>query len=61
MNFVNLTPHAIVIMSGDIDITAQPSGMLARVSTSEVDAGVVAGIPVIRRNMGEVTRSESVV
>ena len=55
MNFINLTPHAIVIKTGDIDITAQPSGMLARVTTSELDAGVVAGIPVIRRAMGEVT------
>ena len=54
MTFINLTPHAIVIKNGDIDITAQPSGMLARVSTVEVDAGTVGGVPVIRRNMGEV-------
>ena len=53
--FINLTPHAITIKNGDIDITAQPSGMLARVSTSEVDAGTVAGVPVIRREMGEVS------
>ena len=55
VNFVNLTPHAIVIKNGDINVTVQPSGMLARVTTSELDAGEVAGIPVIRRAMGEVT------
>jgi hypothetical protein len=52
--FINLTPHAIVIMTGDIDVTVQPSGNIARVSTSEADSGVVAGIPVIRRVLGEV-------
>ena len=55
VNFVNLTPHAIVIKNGDINVTVQPSGMLARVTTSELDAGEVAGIPVIRRAMGEVS------
>jgi hypothetical protein len=54
--FINLTPHAITIDSNGIDaITVQPSGMIARVSTSELDAGDVAGIPVIRRAMGEVS------
>lgn len=55
MNFINLTPHAITINADGIDaITVQPSGIIARVSTSELDAGLVAGIPVIRREMGEV-------
>lgn len=52
--FINLTQHEITIKNSDIDVTVQPSGMLARVSTSELDAGSVAGIPVIRRAMGKV-------
>ena len=53
--FLNLTPHAIVIKNGDINVTVEPSGMLARVATSEVAAGTCGGIPVIRRAMGEVS------
>ena len=55
MNFINLTQHEISIKNSDLDVTVQPSGMIARVSTSEQEAGSVAGIPVIRRVLGDVT------
>jgi hypothetical protein len=54
MNFINLTPHAITIKTADINVTVQPSGMLARVGTDSAEAGTVAGIPVITRKMGAV-------
>lgn len=54
MNFINLTPHAISIKNGDINVTVQPSGFLARVSTTEEVTSYVAGIPVITRKMGAV-------
>lgn len=52
--FLNLTPHAISIKTADFAVTVQPSGFLARVSTTEEVTSSVAGIPVIRRSMGAV-------
>ena len=52
----NLTPHAIVIsVAGTVEII-QPSGIVARVTTSEQSAGLcpMTYAPVIRRTFGEV-------
>lgn len=52
----NLTPHAINILSsvtGEV-VTFQPSGDLARVSTSTVLVGQVDGFPIYRTQYGEV-------
>lgn len=49
---VNLTPHPITVG----EKTFSPSGKVARVAMDETDSGeMVAGIPVITREMGEVT------
>lgn len=51
MNFVNLTPHAIVINNGT---TFEPSGNVARVSASFEKTGEVYGIPTFKQVFGEV-------
>ena len=50
--FVNLTPHAInEVVSGQ---SFAPSGDVARVATTMVDAGGIEGIPLFRAEYGEV-------
>ena len=52
----NLTPHAIAVsVDGTVEVI-QPSGTVARVSTTEQSAGLcpVTYAPVIRRSFGEV-------
>lgn len=52
---INLTPHAISIKTADFAVTVQPSGILARVSTTEAVSGSVSGcIPVVTRKLGDV-------
>lgn len=52
----NLTPHAIAIDVAGVVNTIQPSGTIARVTTSEESVGVcsVTGAPIVRRSFGEV-------
>lgn len=53
----NLTPHAITIRATDgTEITIPPSGIVARVSTTEEVVGTCAitGAPIVRRKFGEV-------
>lgn len=52
----NLTPHAITISVNGVVNTIQPSGVIARVSTTEQSAGLcpVTYAPVIRRTFGDV-------
>jgi hypothetical protein len=57
---INLTPHAVVIESGDGSlVTIQPSGMVARVATEETVVSSVemggSSIPVVARQFGEVS------
>lgn len=57
---LNLTPHAIVFQAEDgTTVTFQPSGVIARVSTETVAAGIVTvlvqDIPVIKTVYGVVT------
>jgi len=51
---INLTPHPITIRRADGDWTIQPSGTVARVEMSEVADGHWAGVPIIRRQHGQV-------
>ena len=54
VKFVNLTPHTINVESGDLVLALEPSGTIARVtSTSEV-VGEVGGIPISRNTFGDV-------
>lgn len=52
----NLTPHAIAIDVAGVVNTIQPSGTIARVTTSEESVGVcsVTGASIVRRSFGEV-------
>lgn len=57
---LNLTPHAIQFQAADGTVVSfQPSGTVARVSTSTVEVGTVTifvqDIPVIKTVYGEVT------
>lgn len=56
MTLVNLTPHAITFVNeqGETLLTVEPSGTLARVSTSTVTIGDVDGIPVTETEFAEV-------
>lgn len=53
---INLTPHAITIRANGADTVIQPSGRLARVSSTEEQVGVcpLTGAPIMRRVFGEV-------
>jgi hypothetical protein len=53
MNFVNLTPHAIVIRLVDgTDLTIAPSGKIARVDEMpNVHTGDINGIPIMARTV----------
>jgi hypothetical protein len=52
---INLTPHAITLISQDEEITIEPSGTVARVSMTEEVIGAWGEMPVIRRVAGAVT------
>jgi hypothetical protein len=54
MAVVNLTPHTINIIVGEKNISIPPSGVVARVSTTEVATGEVGGIPTFATKFGEV-------
>ena len=56
MSIINLTPHAInfVTESGEELVTIDPSGSLARVTTTTVTIGSLNGIPVTQTVYGEV-------
>ena len=52
---LNLTPHAIVVETDNGQITFEPSGTVARVSTHTKVVGTLdSGIPVVERSYGEV-------
>lgn len=55
-NILNLTPHTLNVVGADgahiADI--KPAGIVARVVTSTENAGIVAGIPVVRTTYGEI-------
>lgn len=53
---VNLTPHAITIVSPDGGKTViDPSGEIARVTETHTPAGTVDGVPIVTVTYGEVT------
>ena len=51
---VNLTPHDITIRLEDGDRIIPASGTVARVTTSQVPAGTVDGIPVSAQTFGQI-------
>ena len=52
MLFVNLTPHAIVVVGGP---TLPPSGVVARCATTSTPAGEHEGVPLVRTVYGPVS------
>ncbi len=52
--FVNLTPHAVNIITADGVLTVAPSGMLARVSESLSQICLVGGVSICRQMLGDV-------
>lgn len=50
----NLTPHDITIRTEAGDQVVPASGIVARVSPVEVEAGSVGGVPVVQRTWGAV-------
>lgn len=54
MEFVNLTPHEILIRVGLQD-RVLPSAGLARVSSTEEVVGEVDGVPMVRTAYGQIT------
>ena len=51
---INLTPHAIVVKSGNREVVYEPSGMVARMETETSEVGEVDGFSVM---VSEVTGS----
>jgi hypothetical protein len=54
VNFVNLTPHEVVVYADGSVLRIPPSGRVARVTTKEVLVGTVSGVPVFKVDYGEV-------
>ena len=55
MNFINLTPHVLNIISGAATTNVAPSGEVARCRVTYTPDGEVGGIPVYVAVYGEVT------
>lgn len=51
---VNLTPHPIVVLGPDGEITIPASGTVARCSEVSEVIGELNGVPVIRKSFGQV-------
>ena len=51
---INLTPHAITIVTSNNTTIIEPSGNLARVTSQSVESGEHNGIPVVRTVYGAV-------
>ena len=58
MNLVNLTPHAVTLITPEGEITIPPSGTLARVAEVTTPRGTIAvdgvNIPVVAKRFGQI-------
>ena len=54
MTIINLTPHAINVVTPEGMTTFPASGQVARCATTTVAAGEAGGIPLTRTTFGEV-------
>ena len=57
MNFINLTPHSINVLdlNGDLVITLEPSGVVARCAATTTAVDTVNGVVLNRTTFGVVT------
>ena len=53
--FINLTPHALVIHTGNGVVTLAPSGEVARVPSHDLTCLDIDGIPTVSSSYGKVT------
>lgn len=54
MNLMNLTPHALHLVTPGGTVTIAPSGTVARCTQTSTSAGEVGGIPLSRVTYGDV-------
>jgi len=55
VNFVNLTPHEVVVYAADGSVLKiPPSGRVARVTARETQVGTINNIPLIKVEYGDV-------
>lgn len=54
MRIINLTPHAINFITADGNVTVEPSGLVARLSTETVITGEINGIPITETKFGKI-------
>lgn len=54
MKIVNLTPHSITFVKESGNLVIEPSGTIARVSTSTQVIGEIDGVPITETVFGEV-------
>lgn len=54
MNLVNLTPHAINVITGENVQTFEPSGVVARCSVNSVESGNINGIVTFKEVTGDI-------
>ena len=54
MYVINRTPHHVEIRTPDGNISVRPSGIVARVATTEESLPWVGSIPIVRRTFGKV-------
>ena len=54
VEFINLTPHPIIIYRGEEKIEIPPSGTIARVEVKQEKVGELDGIPVHKSTFGDV-------
>jgi len=52
--FINLTPHDITVVADGREMKIPASGQVARVATTEKVVGEIDGIPIIKREFGEI-------
>lgn len=52
MKTINLTPHAVVIIHGEVRVQIPASGQIARISASSAPAGTHEGIPLVTTTYG---------
>ena len=52
--FKNCTEHTIVVRGDDGDTAFMPSGHIARVGMTQIESGVVQGVPVVKNVYGAV-------
>lgn len=57
LKIVNLTPHVVIVRTDDGETTFEPSGVVARVASSQVEAREINGIKIRKNSFGEVTFS----